>query len=260
MKSKIAKKLFFFVDESGDPYFYDRFGNFIVGKPGCSRILILGFIKTEQPDVLRQKLKEIREVISKDEYLQNIPPVKKSFMSFHATDDCPEVREKVYKAIRVMPFKAEFAVARKKENVFTSRHQRKPNLFYDDLITKLFQNQLHKSEENIIYFGVRGNRARQVPLEDAIHKAIFTFEEKWSVKINSSVKVFPQKPEGEPCLQIVDYMTWAIQRAFTAREIRYFDFVKDKVSLVLDVYDFGRYPKNFYNKNNPLELNKISPL
>ena len=40
MKSKKNKNLYFFVDESGDPYFYDRYGNFIVGKPGCSKILL----------------------------------------------------------------------------------------------------------------------------------------------------------------------------------------------------------------------------
>src|SRR3989344_4621061 len=125
MKSKTIKKLYFFVDESGDPYFYDRLGNFIVGKPGCSKILILGFIKTEQPDILRQKLKEVRETTANDEYLKSIPSVKKSLVSFHATDDCPEVREKVYKIIRDLPFKSEFVVARKKENVFTSRHKSK---------------------------------------------------------------------------------------------------------------------------------------
>ena len=32
----------FFVDESGDPVFYDRTGNLIVGQPGCSPILLLG--------------------------------------------------------------------------------------------------------------------------------------------------------------------------------------------------------------------------
>lgn len=118
MKKKAEKITYFFVDESGDPYFYDRNGNFIVGKEGCSKMLLLGFIKTDQPDVLRKSLEEVRKDIENDPYLKGIPSVQKSLKSFHATDDCPEVREKVFKTLISLPFKAEFIVARKKEPVF----------------------------------------------------------------------------------------------------------------------------------------------
>jgi len=251
---------YFFVDESGDPYFYDRYGNFIVRKNGCSKILILGFIRTEKPEVIRKAINELREEIKKDEYLKDIPSVKKSLIAFHTTDDCPEVREKVYKSILELPFKAEFIVGRKIEKIFIKRHKKKPNLFYDDLVSKLFQNQLHKAEKNIIYFAVRGNRARQEPLEDAIRKAVMTFENKWKIKVDSEIQIFPQRPWGEPCLQVTDYMTWAIQRAFIKKETRYYNFVKDKISLIVDIYDFEKYPNNFYNKRNSFDINKISPL
>jgi len=251
---------YFFVDESGDPYFYDRYGNFIVGKEGCSKILILGFIKTKEPEVIRKIVNEVREKIKKDDYLKQIPSYKKSLISFHATDDCPEIREKFYKAILKMPFKSEFIVARKIEQVFIKRHKKKPNLFYDDLISKLFQNHLHKTKSNIIYFSVRTNRARQEPLEDAIRKAMMIFENKHNIKINSEVRIFPQRPEGEPCLQVVDYMNWAIQRAFIKKEMRYYNFVKNKVSLIVDIYDSDKYPKSYYHKRNPFDVNKISPL
>jgi len=260
MQDKISKQRFFFVDESGDPYFYDRNGECIVGKSGCSKLLILGFIKTDEPATLRKNVEELREEIRNDQYLKSIPSVKKSLVAFHATDDCPEVREKVFKRIVELPFKAEFIVARKIEGVFIKRHQKKPHLFYDDLVTKLFQNQLHQSEENIIYFAVRGNRARQAPLEDAIRTAILTFEEKWKTQVNTEVQVYAQRAEGEPCLQIVDYMNWAVQRAFVKKEMRFLDFVREKISLIVDVYDFDAYPKNYYNRANPFDLNKISPL
>lgn len=260
MKKKIKKTTYFFVDESGDPYFYDRNGNFIVGKEGCSKILILGFIKTDQPDILRKSLAGIRQDITNDMYLKNIPSIQKSLKSFHATDDCPEVREKVFKVLISLPFKAEFIVARKKESVFIKRHQRRPNLFYDDLISKLFENQLHQSDKNTIYFAVRTNRARQLPLEDAIRKSILMFENKWGIKIDTQIQVFPQRPEGEPCLQIVDYINWTIQRAFVKNEMRFRDFMKNKISLVADIYDFDKYPKNFYNRKNAFDINKISKL
>lgn len=260
MEKKRTKKLFFFVDESGDPYFYDRRGKLVVGKTGCSKLLILGFIKTEEPAPLRKTLAKVREAVDADSYLKGIPSTKKSLLAFHATDDSSEVREKIFKSIVELPFKAEFVVARKNETVFLKRHKKRPNLFYDDLVSKLFQNQLHKSEENIIYFAVRGNRARQIPLEDAIRKAVLTFEQKWQTKIDARISVFPQRPAGEPCLQITDYMTWAVQRAFTKGEMRYLDFVREKISLIVDLYDFKKYPKNYYNRTNSFDVKKMSHL
>lgn len=260
MKIKINHLMYFFVDESGDPYFYDRKGNLVVGKEGCSKILILGFIKTENPEKMRKSIEETMIAIEQDAYLRNIPSVKKSLQSFHAKDDCPEVRERVFKAIVNMSFKSEFIVARKKEEIFEKRHKRKPNLFYDDLIAKLFENQLHKQEENIIYYAVRGNRARQEPLEEALRTAVLTFEKKWKTKVDSEILIYPQSPAGEHCLQVVDYMNWAVQRAFIRREARYFDFVRDKISLIVDIYDSDKYPKNYYNRSNPFDANKISPL
>lgn len=260
MKTDKLNRLYFFVDESGDPYFYDRYSNYIVGKDGCSNIMILGFIKTELPDLIREKIIQLKNDINNDDYLALIPSFKKSKTAFHATDDSSEIRERVFKMIKGLPFSSEFIVARKLEKVFISRHHKRPNIFYDDLITKLFQNQLHKSKQNFIYFAVRGNRARQVPLEDAITSSVLAFEQKWKVKINSEIKIFPQTPIGEPCLQIVDYMLWAVQRMFNKTEMRYFNFIKEKISLIVDLYDFKNYPNNFYNKRNEFDIKKISPL
>ena len=86
------------------------------------------------------------------------------------------------------------------------------------------------------------------------------FENKHNIKIDSEVKIFPQRPEGEPCLQVVDYMNWAIQRAFIKKEMRYYNFVKNKISLIVDIYDSDKYPKSYYHKRNPFDVNKISPL
>ena len=257
------KTTYFFVDEAGDPTFFNRRGEFIVGREGCSKILVLGFIKTEKPKIIRQKIRLLREEILADPYLNRVVSVKnRTAAAFHATDDIPEVREKVYKLIKELPIKSEFVVARKLEKIFAKKHRSSENIFYDDLIIKLFQNQLHKSRENVIYFAVRGNRARQMPLEEAIKTAVNTFESKWKTRVDSEIKIFPQRPSDEPCLQVVDYLNWAVQRVFLKKETRYLDFIKDKISLIVDLYDFKQYKtgKNYYNRNNPFDINKISPL
>lgn len=260
MQTKTNKKMYFFVDEAGDAVFYNKYGRCIVGDEGCSKILLLGFIKTEKPEELRGAIAELQKNIAKDKYLEMVPSLKKTLISFHAKNDCPEIREKFYKLIVNLDFKAEFVVARKIESIFRKKHKGKENIFYDDLIAKLFQNKLHLAEESSIYFAVRGNKTRQEPLEAAIKDAIGIFENKWNIKIDSKINIYPQSPSGEPCLQIADYMNWAVQRALIKREDRYLKFVEEKISYLADVYDFDNYPKNFYNRKNKFDLIKTSPL
>jgi hypothetical protein len=78
--------------------------------------------------------------------------------------------------------------------------------------------------------------------------------------VTTQFVVSAQTPVGEPCLQVIDYMNWAVYRAFVKREVRYYRFVQDKVSLLVDLYDNRKYPKNWYNRQNPFDIKKISPL
>lgn len=167
----------------------------------------------------------------------------------------------VYKAIKSMKFKSEFIVARKEEQRFKRNHLGKESIFYNDLVTKLFSTRMHTSEASKIYFAVRGNKTRQAPMSDAIQNAILAFEQRHDKKINTLVEVLPQTMTGEPCLQVIDYILWALQRAYTAKETRYFDFIKDKVSFIWDIYDVKSPPKlNRYHSRNKFDVNKISPL
>lgn len=250
----------FFVDESGDTTFYDRYGNLALGKEGVSKTLILGFIMTDNPKPIRNNLIKLRREIAADKYLKGIPSLKKTMIAFHAKDDCPEVRERVFKVISNLDYTAEVIVARKIPTIFNRRHHRKENEFYDDLIAKLFENKLHLATHNEIFFSVRGSKTRQLPLQQAIEKAISRFEEKWNTEIKSTFKINPHRPSGEPCLQVVDYINWAVQKAFEKGQDRFIKFVEDKISYLVDIYDQDKYPNNFYNRKNRLDLTKISPL
>lgn len=260
MQNNIKEKNYFFVDESGDPVFYDRYGRYIVGKEGCSNILVIGFIMTDKPEILRKEILALREEIINDKYLSGIPSVESTKKYFHASVDAPEIREKFFKLIIKLDFKAEIFVARKKEKIFRNRHRANPNVFYDDIVAKLFKNKLHLAKKCFIYYEVRGNRNRQKPFEDAIRTAINLFESRWGVKNDSEIKIFPMSSVGEPCLQVIDYINWAVQRAFIKKDERFVKFVEEKISLICDVYDSDNYPNIYYGKKNKFDVNKISPL
>jgi hypothetical protein len=260
MESQQQGSRYFFVDESGDPTFYDAKGHLIVGEQGCSPILILGFISTDQPHLLRQELLRLQKELIDGKYLITVP-FRKGVTVFHANNDSSRVRQAVFKLIANLPFDSQFIVARKIEKVFTKRFDGDENKFYDNLVSRLFENVLHQHEHNYIYFEKRGSRQRHEPLKAAIRSGLERFEKRWNTKITSQIYIQSQIPTVEPCLQIIDYMNWAVQRVFVKQEMHYFDMVREKMSLVWDVYDSVRYPFNYYtNKSNPLDAKKISPL
>lgn len=260
MKDAEKKTLWYFVDEAGDPTFYDRRGKVIVGQKGCSKILILGFLQTEQPEAIRKALEETRQQLAKDPYLEGVPSMEKTLRAFHAKDDVPEVRQAVYKTLQELPFRCQFIAARKRESTFRNTFGGREGAFYDHLVTHLFRNVLHRVTNNRIYFAARGSRKRQEPLRQAIGKAIAEFEEKWDTAVESDTAVQAQSPIGEPCLQAIDYACWALYRAYTKGEMRFYNVLKDKIPFIWDLYDTDKYPKNFYDRKNPFDVNKVSPL
>jgi hypothetical protein len=266
MKKTKEGESYFFVDESGDPVFYDAKGNLIVGQPGCSPLLIIGFIETQDAYSLRRSVLDLQQEVCDDPYFKRIPSLAKTAIAFHAKDDAPEIRYLFYKQIKELDFKAQFIVARKIEKVFRNDFRANENQFYDHLVTKAFRDVLHRYQHNYITFAVRGSRDRQQPLSQAILKAKEKFEAAHG-KINTTITVQPQSPKGEPCLSIIDYVSWALQRAYTKGEMRYYEYIGDKVRLVRDIYDLRVYPKNHYyhkgrtrSRANLFDISKATPL
>ena len=149
---------------------------------------------------------------------------------------------------------------RARSNASFATASRPGKAFYDHLVSRLFQNALHRHQHNLIYFAKRGSRTCQEPLANAIRKGIVDFEEKWNTHVSTTFAAQAQTPQGEPCLSVVDYMNWAVYRAFMLREMRYFRVVGEKVTLLVDLYDTAAYPQNWYSRRNPFDTTKITPL
>ena len=139
IKSPKSNRCWFFVDESGDPTFYDRLGNLIVGKAGCSPVLLLGFAEMEDPHSVRRALLQLQQDIVGDPYFQGVPSLQKTMVAFHAKDDLPEIRYRVFKLMETLDFKAQIVVARKIEKVFRNNFDANEHQFYDHLVSQLFK-------------------------------------------------------------------------------------------------------------------------
>lgn len=256
-------KTWYFVDESGDPAFYGKGGKVIVGEEGCSSVFLMGFVEVKNPVSIQEKLNQLRSSISEDKYFKGIPSLSKSLLAFHAKDDCQEIRMMVYKALAEMDFSAQVIVARKTEPMFRTKYQGNQDRFYNDMISRLFQNRLHKAEHNIITFSRRGKKHRQYAFRAALQKGADEFKKKWGHDVSTKVDVVTCRPSDEPLLQVVDYVNWAVQRAFHRGEMRFFETIREKYSLVLDVFDRAKYKGggNYYGRDrNPFDIKKVSSL
>ena len=96
--------LHLFVDEAGTPTLFHESGKVIVDTPGCSRFFILGKLEVEHPDVLAGRLTELRREMLADPMFSGTesfrPERKKTAVAFHAKDDLPEVRFRVFQLLR----------------------------------------------------------------------------------------------------------------------------------------------------------------
>lgn len=270
MKRAEDKPRWYYVDEAGDPNFYGKGMNVIVGTEGCSRTFSLGFLRTYDPQAIRSKLADVRLEVLTDRYLKDIPSIVKSQRAFHAKDDCAEVRKLVYSALEKMDFGVQVVVARKEEKMFREIHKKSQDRFYNFLVANLFSRQLHLSAENTIVFARRGNKTKQFALRRAVEMGTEKFRKKCSSASLTKIDIETSQPAQEPVLQAVDYALWAVQRAFEKGEMRYFDFLRDKIELVWDIYDIAKMKEAkktksgesiiYDRKKNPFDIKKVSPL
>jgi hypothetical protein len=72
-----------------------------------------------------------------------------------------------------------------------------------------------------------------------------------------------QNPRTEPLLTVSDYLCWTVQRVFEQGDVRHYNYLAEKIRLVVDLYDRQNYEGsgNYYDRRNPLTAkNKLGPL
>lgn len=258
-----------FLDEAGDTAFFGKGKKCIIGNEGVSKSFIIGMVKFKQPLAdLRQRIIEMQKEVERDTYYKGVPSIMKKVERgdyfFHAKDDLPEIRRTFFDFIKTLDCSFEAVVARKIPELFIKKHNNKEAEFYADLLSHLLKNKLELGDKLVLNIARRGSSTRHTTLTMALDKATRRFDRKHPAKqIETKVVFNIQSPSEEPLLNVADYFCWAIQRVFERGEIRFYEFLIDKISLVVDLYDREKWEgsRNYYTKNNSLTAkNKISPL
>ena len=253
-------KASYYFDEAGDTQIFGHHGVNLLEKGTASKTFIVGYLECVRPKEFTKALNTLKTELANDEYLTSIPSFHHSLGMFHANKDCAEVREKVYKVLKQQDFSFYCIVARKKEDILRKKFNLNSKQFYKYLVAKLLENKLHLYKEIDLYFSAMGNTVRQSSMQEAVDNAINSFNQKSNTKNTNTIRIFIQQNSEIPLLQAADYMLWAVQRAYERKDFRYYNFMKDKISLIHDIFDFQKYPNNSYSQKNPLGITKIEPL
>lgn len=249
-----------FLDEAGDTTFYGDGKRIIVGQQGVSLTFGLGMLQINgNLHEVRRQITDLQHQIQADRYLNSIPSIKKKIEKggfyLHATDDPPEVRQAAYKLIKTMDCSLEMVVARKVPGIFAAKHNNREAEFYADLLSHLLKDKLKSGLKYVLNIAHRSNSTSNTNLQVAIEKAYGRAEKQHHRNDLTSKVVFNvQTPRTEPLINLADYLCWAVQRVFEKGEIRYYDFIQDKIASVVDIYDRERHEikGNCYDKDCPL--------
>lgn len=278
-----------FLDEAGDTTFYGKGKIPIIGQDGVSLCFMLGMVKFRQPiNQIRDEVIALQTSIAAEPYYADIPSVQKKAQKggffFHATDDVPEIRGQFYQYIQSLDCSFEAVVGRKSVDRYEKQHGGREDAFYADLLSHLLKNKVSQDHRMVLTIVERGKTTRNTTLATALQSAreryVGTQNRKSVTKrmreallpfqdmivtndLKANVVFNIQNPHTDPLLNIVDYFCWAVQRVFEKGEMRYYNYLREKISLVVDLYDptagAGKW-HNYYKPGHPLTaLNKISP-
>ncbi|MDR6803231.1 hypothetical protein J2Y45_000501 [Dyadobacter sp. BE34] len=236
-----------FLDEAGDTTFYGKGKVPIVGQQGVSKCFILGMLKINEPlEKVREKILSLQEAIEKDPYFGQVSSIEKRKAKggfyIHAKEDIPEIRRMAFQLIKTINCRFEAIVARKMYVVYERKHNGTEAEFYADLLSHLLKNKLNKYDKLVLNIAKRSKCTTHANLQKGLNKSVERSIMRNPVGANDCEVVFNvQAPTSEPILNIADYFCWAIQRVFEKGETRFYDFISDKISQVIDVYDFDNF-------------------
>jgi len=272
-----------FVDEAGDPTLFDGKGRPLVGTNGCSKFFILGKLDVEEPARLAAALTDLRETLKRDPLFASVesfrPERRKTAVLFHAKDDLPDVRVKVFDLLRSFGNGLRFhgvvcdkAVVLREETLRREelgntrpRYRYNPDHLYDRLTRSLFGKFHQLADRYRVCIAKRGTKDRNAALRQAMEHAEADFAanfgfsrggmDVWDLEISN--------PERTVCLQAVDYFLWALQRFYEPREHpttkellredRYLNALWPQIAEIHDLHH-GPARGTFYTALSPLTL------
>ena len=215
-----------------DVYVYaDEAGNFDFStKEGATRYFILTTVVLD-PVVVGQAITDLKyELAWRGLGLDS---------EFHATTDAQAVRDEVFARLGDHAFRVDATIFEKRKAI--PRLQSETALYKMAwfLHFKEIAKRVVKRDDRLFVAAssVGTNKKKKGLLHSAVHDVVF------QVSPATSYRVAFWPAASDPCLQVADYCTWAIQRKWERADDRSHVLIRPKIKTEFNVWHVG---KNFY--------------
>lgn len=215
-------RVYVFEDEAGD-FTFKR-------KPGASRYFIIG-TATMSNCILGDELLALRREL----LWQGIP-----LQQFHATSDRQRVRDQVYDRIAASQIRIDATILdkTKTQDHLRSNHAR----FYKQALFLHFKHVIPKVATRHDDLTVVASSLQIKKMKGALADSVHDVVDQVS-RTRRYIAVFHQAC-SDPCLQIADYVTWAIQRKHESDDDRSYRRIKHLISSEFEPFKYR--PKTYY--------------
>ncbi|WP_374421122.1 DUF3800 domain-containing protein [Novosphingobium arvoryzae] len=155
---------------------------------------------------------------------------------FHATTDRDAIRQQVFDAILKHDFSIQATIMEKRKaapKIRPSDHRFYQYGWYYHFLHGM-EKPLEACDELHVTAASIGTKKGQIAFTDAVRDVIRQTEGK-KRKVRSSF----WQCQSDPCLQVADYCTWAIQRKWERGDRAYFDLIADRITYEYDMFQKG---------------------
>jgi hypothetical protein len=216
-------QVFVFADEAGD-FAFKRTAS-------ASRYFILGTVTMTDCAVGTELLNLRRDLALRGRFV---------LQEFHASHDKQRVRDLVFNVLQKSPIRIDATILDKTK---TQDHLRSNHLrFYKEawfLHFKYVAQQVAGASDDLL---VAASSLQIKRKKAAIHDAVLDVVQQVSPTVYFQTAFW--STVSDPCLQIADYATWAIQRKYESNDLRSYNLILSKVASEFEPFKLGA--KTFY--------------
>ena len=244
----------FYIDESGDGVLFGPKGRNRLLDKDAQHFFMLGMVKIEDHQAANIALSELRRSLIADPQFNELrcmrPERQQTHKYFHATNDHPDIRSKVFEVLKGLDFRFFGYVVDLRDwlqlvdvlNIIDRNFHYRPDLLYDlcaYTLTALIPILSKGSTTNphvIIAdrnFSRRANNLRDIinhrPPYNHAAESLHIFKSMNLEILNVTVDIQPSFENTG--LQIVDYCLWALQRHYQRYESQFLETIWSKANV-----------------------------
>jgi len=212
-----------FGDEAGDLVFKPP------APPGVSRHFIIGTVAMDDCSIAEDLTALRREFAWNGLQLDE----------FHATVDKQRVRDRVFDIIAGHDLRFDATIFEKRKAYPYTYSD--PLYFYKLAWYAHFKHVAPEiadaKDELLVVASSLQIKRKQTTTKAAIHKAVTEVVNQVSPTVTCHCAFSPAKTD--PCLQVADYLTWAVQRKYEGGDNRSYELVKHLIKSDYDYFRFG---------------------